>query len=437
MKIAFHTLGCKLNFSETSFIANDVKKGGFRQVDFNQISDIYVINTCSVTQNANKECQYLVRKVLKLNPYARIVIMGCYAQLKPEEISKIKGVDLVLGNNEKFKLKQYISDLDNLENTQIIHKSVDKLYDFETAFSFGDRTRSFLKIQDGCNYKCSFCTIPLARGKSRSDEVDNVIQNIKKLKKEGVKEIVLTGVNVGDFKTKKNERLITLLKAINKISDIRIRLSSIEPNLITDEIINLFSQSTVLLPHFHIPLQSGSDTILRLMQRRYLTKDYENIIEKINTKIPDASIGIDVIVGFPGETETHFNETVSFLKNINFSYLHVFSYSERENTKAINMLDTIPIKTRKYRSKVLRNLSDKKKHIFYHNNMGLIKEVLFENEVSNGYIYGFSENYIKIKSEYKPHLKNKLKKVKINNIEYNNITCATGKLIEEHDISNN
>ena len=431
MKIGFHTLGCKLNFSETSFIANDVKKDGFEQVDFNQNADIYVINTCSVTQNANKECQYLVRKVLKLNPDARIVIMGCYAQLKPKEIAEIKGVDLVLGNNEKFKLKKYLTDLHKLEHTKIIHKSVEKLNDFETAFSFGDRTRSFLKIQDGCNYNCSFCTIPLARGKSRSDAVENIIEKIKNLKNKGVKEIVLTGVNVGDFKTSNNEKLIVLLQKINEIRDIRIRLSSIEPNLITDDIINLFANSTVLLPHFHIPLQSGSDTILKLMQRRYLTKDYKDIIEKINTKIPSASIGIDVIVGFPGESDVYFNETVSFLKKINFSYLHVFSYSERENTKAMNMPESTSIATRKYRSKILRNLSDKKKNIFYQKNIGLIREVLFENEVSDGYIYGFSENYIKIKSEYRPNLKNKLKKVEINSIEYNNITCATGKLIEE------
>tara|TARA_B100000530_G_scaffold49810_1_gene27834 strand:+ start:1279 stop:2580 length:1302 start_codon:yes stop_codon:yes gene_type:complete len=430
MKIAFHTLGCKLNFSETSFIANDVKKNGFQQVSFDDISDIYVLNTCSVTENANKECQYLVRKALKRNINAKIVVMGCYAQLKPKEISQIKGVNLVLGNNEKFKLTKYLSDLTNKTNTKIIHKTIDQLYEFKSAFSFGDRTRSFLKIQDGCNYKCSFCTIPLARGSSRSDEIDSIIRKIQQLKKDGTKEIVLTGVNVGDFKTKKNEELIDLLKEIDKISDIRIRLSSIEPNLITDDIIDLVAKSKVLLPHFHIPLQSGSNAILKLMQRRYLTKDYQNVIKKINKKIPSASIGVDVIVGFPGETEDFFNETVSFLKKLHLSYLHVFSYSERENTKAINMPLTVPIKTRKYRSKVLRNLSDKKKQHFYEKNIGLTREVLFENEVNDGYIYGFSENYIKIKSEYKPYLRNKLKKVTINNIEYNNITCATGTLIE-------
>jgi len=430
MKIAFHTLGCKLNFSETSFIANDVERTGFQQVPFNDISDIYVINTCSVTENANKECQYLVRRALKRNANAKIIVMGCYAQLKPKEISQIKGVNLVLGNNEKFKLKTYLSDLTSKPKTTIIHKTTNQLYDFKSAFSFGDRTRSFLKIQDGCNYKCSFCTIPLARGLSRSGEIDSIIRKIEKLQKDGTKEIVLTGVNVGDFKTKSNEQLIDLLKEIDKMSDIRIRLSSIEPNLITDEIINLVAKSKVLLPHFHIPLQSGSDTVLKLMQRRYLTKDYQNVIEKINKQIPSASIGVDVIVGFPGETEDFFNETVSFLKKLNLAYLHVFSYSERENTKAINMPFTVPIKTRKYRSKVLRNLSDKKKQHFYQKNIGLIREVLFENEVNDGYIYGFSENYIKIKSEYKPYLINNLKKVAINSIEYNNITCATGTLIE-------
>tara|TARA_B100000579_G_scaffold436204_1_gene461485 strand:+ start:559 stop:1848 length:1290 start_codon:yes stop_codon:yes gene_type:complete len=429
MNIAFHTLGCKLNFSETSFISNDVQNNGFHEVAFNEFSDVYVINTCSVTENANKECQYLVRKVQNINPNAKIIIMGCYAQLKPEEIAQISGVDLILGNNEKFKLKQYLTTIQKTDNPQIIHKSINEINDFESAFSFGDRTRSFLKIQDGCNYKCSFCTIPLARGKSRSDEIASIIKKIKKLKEDNVKEIVLTGVNVGDFQTKDNKKLIDLLVEIDKIQDIRVRISSIEPNLITDDIIELISNSKVLLPHFHIPLQSGSDIILKKMQRRYLTKDYKVLIEKINKKIDNACIGVDVIVGFPGETETLFNETILFLKSLEITYLHVFTYSERENTKAITITETIPLNIRKNRSKILRNLSDKKKNLFYQKNMGLIKEVLFENKITNGYIYGFSKNYIKIKSVYQPTLKNTLKKVRINKIEHNNITCAIGTLI--------
>ena len=429
MNIAFHTLGCKLNFSETSFISNDVQNNGFNEVAFNEFSDVYVINTCSVTENANKECQYLVRKVQNINPNAKIIIMGCYAQLKPEEIAQINGVNLILGNNEKFKLKQYLKTIQKTDNPQIIHKSINEINDFESAFSFGDRTRSFLKIQDGCNYKCSFCTIPLARGKSRSDEIESIIKKIKKLKEDNVKEIVLTGVNVGDFQTKDNKKLIDLLVEIDKMKDIRIRISSIEPNLITDDIIELISNSKVLLPHFHIPLQSGSDIILKKMQRRYLTKEYKVLIEKINKKIDNACIGADVIVGFPGETEALFNETLLFLKSLEITYLHVFTYSERDNTKAITITETIPLNIRKNRSKILRNLSDKKKNIFYQKNMGLIKEVLFENKITNGYIYGFSKNYIKIKSAYQPTLKNTLKKVRINKIEHNNITCAIGTLI--------
>tara|TARA_Y100000994_G_scaffold249615_1_gene262644 strand:- start:671 stop:1963 length:1293 start_codon:yes stop_codon:yes gene_type:complete len=428
MNIAFHTLGCKLNFSETSFIANTIKDKGFSQVPFSSPADVYVINTCSVTENANKECQYLVRKQLKLNENAFIVIMGCYAQLKPNEIAKIKGVNLVLGNNEKFKLKKYLKNL-RKNKTKIIHQESKNLHDYLPSFSFGDRTRSFLKIQDGCNYKCSFCTIPLARGKSRSDNVNNIINNINKLKSDGVKEIILTGVNVGDFKTNKNEKLIDLLKKIDKIKSIRVRISSIEPNLITDEIINLIANSKIIQPHFHIPLQSGSDTILKLMQRRYLQNDYQLIIEKINKQISNACIGVDVIVGFPGETEELFNETLSFIKKINISYLHVFSYSERENTKAIKMNNIINVETKKYRSKILRNLSEKKKSIFYQKNIGSIQEVLFEKKINNKYISGFSKNYIKIQAKYDARLINNIQKVKIDSVNYENTTIANGKLI--------
>ncbi|MAZ58448.1 MAG: tRNA (N(6)-L-threonylcarbamoyladenosine(37)-C(2))-methylthiotransferase MtaB [Flavobacteriales bacterium] len=429
MNIAFHTLGCKLNFSETSFIANDLKNNGFNEVEFNEVSDIYVINTCTVTENANKECKYLVRKVLRQNKEARVIVMGCYAQLKPKEIQKIKGIDLILGNNEKFKLKKYLSNYSKNKNAKIIKTETAELMDFKSAFSFGNRTRSFLKIQDGCNYKCTFCTIPLARGINRSDEIKNIIKKIDQLKKSGVKEIVLTGVNIGDFKTKNNKKLIDLLKEIDLIDNIRVRISSIEPNLITSEIIDLISKSNTFVPHFHIPLQSGSDTILKAMKRRYLTKKYKDLIKELNSKIKNVCIGVDVIVGFPGETEDFFDETLSFLKNINISYLHVFSYSERENTEAIKLNESVPIKIRKYRSKVLRNLSDKKKRLFYNQNIGLIKEVLFENKKDDGYIYGFTDNYIKIKTKYQNNLENKFQKVKIQKIKNEVSTCAEGLII--------
>lgn len=429
MNIAFHTLGCKLNFSETSFIANDIKQLGYNEVEFNEIADVYVINTCTVTENANKECQYLIRKSLKKNPLAKTVIIGCYAQLKPKEIAEIKGVNLVLGNNEKFKLGSYLKDLDKDKKTIISVKETTELNEFKTSFSFGDRTRTFLKIQDGCDYKCSFCTIPLARGKSRSDNVQNIIDKIETIKKKGVKEIVLTGINIGDFKNNKGEKLIDLLREIDKITNIRIRLSSIEPNLITSDIINLFSKSTTLVPHFHIPLQSGSDKILSLMRRRYISQNYRETIALINKKIKNACIGVDVIVGFPGENDFHFNETLLFLKSINISYLHVFSYSQRENTDAIKLAHHVTVEEKKYRSKVLRNLSEKKKRAFYEKNIGLTKEVLFENKNINGFIYGFSENYIKVKSKFKNNLLNQIHQVKINTIDTEHITCVTGNLI--------
>ena len=429
MDIAFHTLGCKLNFSETSFIINDIKNAGLKEVSFNDFADIYVINTCSVTENANKECQYLVRKVLKKNPNAKIVIMGCYAQLKPKEIEAIEGVDLILGNNEKFKLKNYLIKVPKKnKNTQIIRKDSTELNEFHSAFSTGNRTRSFLKIQDGCNYKCSFCTIPLARGKSRSDNVENIINKIEKIKKTGVKEIVLTGVNIGDYQSNKNEKFIDLLKEIDNIKGVRVRISSIEPNLINDDIIKLISNSKVFVPHFHIPLQSGSDTILKLMKRRYLTKYYQSLIQRINNSVKNVCIGVDVIVGFPGESEELFNETVNFIKSLNISYLHVFTYSERDNTIAQKMNNSIPVQVRKYRSKVLRNLSDKKKRYFYQKNIGLIKDVLFENQVTDGYIYGFSDNYIKVQTKYKADLINTFQKVIIKDIEQNKTTYAKGAL---------
>ena len=427
MNIAFHTLGCKLNFSETSFIADEVQKFGYNEVDFNKNADIYVINTCSVTENANKECKYLIKKALKKNPYAKTVVMGCYAQLKPKEIAQIEGVDLILGNNEKFKLKKYLEKLEKHKTAKIIRKKSNELNSFKSAFSFGNRTRSFLKVQDGCNYKCTFCTIPLA--KLSDDNIENVIKQIIKLKKDGIKEVVLTGINLGDFKTSQNKKLIDLLKKINKIDQIRVRISSVEPNLLNRKIIILIKNSKVLLPHFHIPLQSGSDEILKSMKRRYLTTHYQDLINTINKTIPHACIGVDVIVGFPGESDEHFNETVNFIKSLKVSYLHVFSYSERENTEAKNMNGHIDVKKKKLRSQILRNLSDKKRQSFYQDNIGKTYNVLFENQDKHGYIYGFTENYIKIRSKYKPNMQNSLKKVKINKIEYNTLAYGTGQII--------
>ena len=426
MNIAFYTLGCKLNFSETSHLINDVKKHGYKEVSFNEHADIYVINTCSVTENANSECKYLVRKVLRKNPNAKVVVIGCYAQLKPLEISKIQGVSLVLGNNEKFKLIQYLKR-DNKE-VEIFRKKPSELIEFKSSYSSSNRTRSFLKVQDGCSYKCSFCTIPMARGRSRNDKIGNIIQRIKKIRESGVKEIVLTGINIGDFKTEKNENFFDLLKEIDKLKNIRIRISSIEPNLISDEIIDLISKSNVFVPHFHIPLQSGSDKILNKMKRRYLSKYYSDLVKKINSKIKNVCIGVDVIVGFPGESETLFNETVDFIKSMNVSYLHVFSFSERENTLAKKMNNKVPIEIKKYRSKVLRNLSEKKKRFFYQKNIGKIKKVLFENDVVDGHIFGYTENYIKVKYQYDSELINKVKKIKLIKIDNENSSIAKGEI---------
>ena len=426
MNIAFYTLGCKLNFSETSHLINDVKKHGYKEVSFNEHADIYVINTCSVTENANSECKYLVRKVLRQNPNAKVVVIGCYAQLKPLEISKIQGVSLVLGNNEKFKLIQYLKR-DNKE-VEIFRKKPSELIEFKSSYSSSNRTRSFLKVQDGCSYKCSFCTIPMARGRSRNDKIGNIIQRIKKIRESGVKEIVLTGINIGDFKTEKNENFFDLLNEIDKLKNIRIRISSIEPNLISDEIIDLISKSNVFVPHFHIPLQSGSDKILNKMKRRYLSKYYSDLIKKINSKIKNVCIGVDVIVGFPGESETLFNETVDFIKSMNVSYLHVFSFSERENTLAKKMNNKVPIEIKKYRSKVLRNLSEKKKRFFYQKNIGKIKKVLFENDVVDGHIFGYTENYIKVKCQYDSDLINKVKKIKLIKIDNENSSIARGEI---------
>ena len=427
MKIAFHTLGCKLNYSETSFILKDFQNNGMKITNFSEEADIYVINTCSVTENANKECEQIVRKVKKISPDSIVAIMGCYAQLKPKRISKIKGVNLVIGSNEKFKLKEYLEEFKERKKNLIKVSDIKTIDNFNNAFSSEERTRSFLKIQDGCNYKCTFCTIPLARGKSRSNNIEDIIKNINKLKNNKVKEIVLTGVNIGDYGKKGEEDFYFLLKKIDEIDNIRIRISSIEPNLLSNQIIDLVTNSKTIVPHFHIPLQSGSDTILKLMRRRYLTKNYAKLIRTIKKKMPHACIGADVMVGFPGETDSLFNETVDFIKSLDLSYLHVFSYSERENTPAYEFQKVVSIKERKIRSKILRNLSNKKKNLFYLNNLNTIRPTLIEKNNKDNYLYGFTDNYIKVELPYNKKLENNIINIDITKINENG--NANGKII--------
>lgn len=431
-KVAFHTLGCKLNFSETSTIARSCEEEGYEKVAFKEHADIYVLNTCSVTENADKECKRLVRQVLKINPDAFVVIIGCFAQLKPNEIAKFEGVDLVLGATEKFKLSSYLNELSKQEGTEVHSCEIVEADFFEGAYSIGDRTRAFLKVQDGCDYKCTYCTIPLARGISRSDKLENVLLNAKEISEKDIKEIVLTGVNIGDygkgeFGNKKHEHtFLELVQALDKVAGIsRLRISSIEPNLLKDETIDFVSNSSVFVPHFHIPLQSGSDELLKNMKRRYLTGLYKERVKRIKLKMPDACIGVDVIVGFPGETEEHFQETYTLLNELDISYLHVFTYSERANTQAAEMSHVIDKGVRHQRSKMLRILSAKKKRAFYEKNIGSNRTVLFEHENKMGYIQGFTENYVKVKVPYDPGFRNQILKVKLNDIDDDGSVLAT------------
>ncbi len=410
MKVAFKTLGCKLNYSETSSISREFVKKGYEKVSFDDASDIYVINTCSVTQNADKEFKYLVNKVKRKNPNSSVIAIGCYAQLKPKKISEIPGVDLVLGADKKFDILNYLN-LEDQDNNNIHSCEINSVDFFKSSYSLGDRTRSFLKVQDGCDYKCTYCTIPQARGKSRSGTISEILDNIKHLVASGVKEIVLTGVNIGDYgifdtKTKKREtNFYELISNIDLIPDLnRVRISSIEPNLLSDEIIQFVHNSNSFVKHFHIPLQSGSDKILKLMKRRYLKNLYISRINKIKELMPDCCIGVDVIVGFPGETEEDFNETYEFLKALNISYLHVFSYSERDNTESLKINHKIPKKTRAIRSQILRKLSDKKKMNFYESNINQIRPVLFESKNYDGYIHGYTDNYIRVKALWSKNL---------------------------------
>ena len=423
-KVAFYTLGCKLNFSETSTIARSFEEEGYQRVDFDEPADIYVINTCSVTENADKQFKQIVRKALKTNPKAFLAAVGCYAQLKPEELASVDGVDLVLGAKEKFNITQYIDDLTK-NNEGVVHSCEISETDFYVgSYSIGDRTRAFLKVQDGCDYKCTYCTIPMARGISRSDTIENIIANAKKISDKGIKEIVLTGVNIGDygkgeFGNKKHEHtFLELVQALDKVEGIeRLRISSIEPNLIKDETIDFIAQSNSFVPHFHIPLQSGSNEILKKMKRRYLREVYVSRVAKIREVMPDACIGVDVIVGFPGETDEHFLETYYFLNDLDISYLHVFTYSERDNTEAVLMDGVVPDAVRAKRSKMLRGLSAKKRNAFYESQLGKEKTVLFESDNKQGYIHGFTENYVKVKAPWDPALVNTLHKVKLTKID--------------------
>ena len=428
-KVAFYTLGCKLNFSETSTIARNFVDEGFEKVDFEQVADIYVINTCSVTENADKQFKQMVRKAMKLNSKAFVAAVGCYAQLKPEELAAVDGVDLVLGATEKFKITSYLNDLvshpERSHGMGEIHSCEISEADFYVgSYSIGDRTRAFLKVQDGCDYKCTYCTIPLARGISRSDALENVLQNAKEISAQGIKEIVLTGVNIGDygkgeFGNKKHEHtFLDLVKALDAVQGIeRLRISSIEPNLLKNETIDFVSKSRTFVPHFHIPLQSGSNDILKLMKRRYLREIYTERVQKIREVMPNACIGVDVIVGFPGESDEHFLETYHFLAEIDISYLHVFTYSERDNTAAANMSGVVPANVRAKRSKMLRGLSVKKRHAFYESQIGTTRTVLLETENKEGYMHGFTENYVKIKMPWNPELANTLQKVHLDYID--------------------
>lgn len=435
-KVAYYTLGCKLNFSETSAISRSLQDNGYAKVDFSAMADYYIINTCSVTENADKKCKQIVKQAKKTNPDAKVVIIGCYAQLKPEEISKIKGVDLVLGANEKFRLHEHLEGIKSQEEAKVIAGAIKELGFYSEAYSFGERTRSFVKIQDGCDYFCSFCTIPLARGKSRSSSIAKTVSLVKKVAQTKVKEIVLTGVNIGDFgktedgKKRTPENFYHLVQELDKIEEIdRFRISSIEPNLLKNDIIKFVAKSNKFVPHFHIPLQSGSDVLLELMRRKYNTDLYRNRVATIKKEMPDCCIGVDVIVGFPGETDEEFEKTMSFLKELDISYLHVFTYSERANTRALQIEPIVPIAKRRERSKMLRILSEKKRRAFYKKFENTTQEVLLEAENDEGWMYGFTKNYVKVAIPYEESLINSLQMVNLD--ELTNSGVVRGKIVSK------
>ena len=422
-KVAFYTLGCKLNFSETSTISRLFEEAGFAKVEFEDTPDIFVVNTCSVTDNADKKFKQIVRKALQINPAAFVAVIGCFAQLKPVQISEIPGVDLVLGANEKFDIISYLDSIEKKDKAEISFQNIKETKNFIPSFSFGDRTRSFLKIQDGCDYFCTFCTIPLARGKSRNATIAETLIEAKKIAETNIKEVVLTGVNIGDFGQGEGENFFQLIQELDKVEGIdRYRISSIEPNLLSNEIIDFsLDKSEKFVPHFHIPLQVGNDRILKAMRRKYERSLFAERVAHIKSLRPDCCIGVDVIVGFPGETDEEFMDSLDFIKDLNISYLHVFTYSERANTGAPKLGEAVPMSVRKERSKMLHILSDKKKRQFYEENVGSTRTVLFESEEDNGMMYGFSENYVKVKTTFDPSLINAFHKVKLTEIDRDGI----------------
>ena len=413
-KVAFHTMGCKTNFSDTSTISNEMLSHGYQKVSYKEEADIYVLNTCSVTENADKEARKLIRQARRRNPYAKIAVIGCYAQLQPDQISNIAGVDLVLGASEKFNLLTHLNSLNDNNESKIVRLPINQNNSFQSSFTNGERTRSYLKIQDGCNYNCSFCTIPLARGRSRSDTIENTVKIAQNIADSGAKEIVLTGINIGDFGSTNNENFFQLIKTLDNLKGIeRFRISSIEPNLLSNEIISFCANSNKFVPHFHIPLQSGSDSILQSMKRRYNTDLYKSRVEYIKKIIPDCCIGVDVIVGYPGEKEEHFEQTYSFIESMDVSYLHVFSYSKRKDTFAASLNDQVTKERKEYRSKALHRLSNKKKKQFYNQYINKIRPVLVEQSI-NGKIQGFTDNYIKVKVDEELSCYNKIIPVLLN-----------------------
>mgnify|MGYP001366639239 FL=1 len=413
-KVAFHTMGCKTNFSDTSTISNEMLSHGYQKVSYKEEADIYVLNTCSVTENADKEARKLIRQARRRNPYAKIAVIGCYAQLQPDQISNIAGVDLVLGASEKFNLLTHLNSLNDNNESKIVRLPINQNNSFQSSFTNGERTRSYLKIQDGCNYNCSFCTIPLARGRSRSDTIENTVKIAQNIADSGAKEIVLTGINIGDFGSTNNENFFQLIKTLDNLKGIeRFRISSIEPNLLSNEIISFCANSNKFVPHFHIPLQSGSDSILQSMKRRYNTDLYKSRVEHIKKIIPDCCIGVDVIVGYPGEKEDHFEQTYSFIESMDVSYLHVFSYSKRKDTFAASLNDQVTKERKEYRSKALHRLSNKKKKQFYNQYINKIRPVLVEQSI-NGKIQGFTDNYIKVKVDEELSCYNKIIPVLLN-----------------------
>ncbi|TRX65769.1 tRNA (N(6)-L-threonylcarbamoyladenosine(37)-C(2))-methylthiotransferase MtaB [Carboxylicivirga sp. M1479] len=428
-KVAFHTFGCKLNFSETSTVARTMIEAGFAKVDISESADVYLFNTCSVTELADKKCKQVIRKAIKQNPNAFIVVTGCFAQLKPDAVSQIEGVDLVLGSNEKFDILQYIEDFKKGDKTEIHAGKIGSNKEFKPSYSFGDRTRCFLKVQDGCDYFCSYCTIPFARGRSRSDTVANTVAQAKEAAVGGAKEIILTGVNIGEFGNANGETFFELIQALEKVSEIeRFRISSIEPNLLTDEIIQFVAASKKFMPHFHIPLQSGSDKVLGLMKRKYDTALFRSKIERVKNLIPHAFIGVDVIVGVRGESQADFETTLHFLESLDISQLHVFTYSERPNTQALKIDEVVPIPQRKERSKVLHQLSEKKTRHFYKQYIGEEMPVLFEGAEHNGLIHGFTSNYIKVEVPFNSSLSNTILPVRLKHLSFDTLNMV-GELI--------